>query len=359
MDRKWVDLWQQRLHKGLYPLGILYGSFMKLRSFAYENKILKSWNPPGLCVSVGNLSWGGSGKTPLCQWLIAFFEDKNQKVCLLTRGYKGHNRSLPFLVYPHSSVTHSGDEPLMLARAHSTAYIVVDPKRQRAGKWIAHSFAPDVFLLDDGFQHLGVERDIDLVILGERDVRSQWGQILPAGQWREDSSALSRASALMLHIKPEHFEDIRSDLTDRLGGFHKPLFSFFLRYKGLQRVTDHEFCPIPLKGPYLLVSGVGNPQSVEVTACQAMGQQPRRHIVFPDHHWFSSRDWRELQEESDAQGCSTILCTQKDSVKLEKFADSRLWSIQVEVHFGPCLWTALAFDEWLRQNMISCNKPER
>ncbi len=347
MDRDKPELWQRGLHRGLRPLALVYGRMMRLRTLAYKKRLISSWRPPGICLSVGNLSWGGTGKTPLCQWLISFFEDRDQRVCLLTRGYKGKKRTFPYLVCPDSPVSESADEPLMLARSNRRAFVVVDPKRQRGGRWVAKEYNPDVYLLDDGFQHQKVERDIDLVVLGQTDMLNQWNRVLPQGKWREDSSALFRASAFVLNLSPTEFHGLSPQIRRRLSCFYKPIFSFYLDCCGFYRVADQKFSSRSLDRPYLLVSGVGDPKRIEITAGKAMGERPRRHLVFADHYHFSWADWVLIKQEADREGCHTILCTQKDSGKLEKYADLSLWSIGLQVKFGPCLGSSLSFADWL------------
>lgn len=357
MSKDRLELWQRRLYNGLGPLAFVYKRLMRMRSLAFQKRLLSSWRPPGICLSVGNLSWGGTGKTPLCQWLTSFFQDKDQRVCLLTRGYKGQKRLFPYLVCPDSPVSLSADEPLMLARANRQAYVVVDPKRTRGGKWVAKDYNPDVYLLDDGFQHQRVQRDIDLVILGQTDLGKQWNQVLPQGQWREDLSALFRASAIILHLSSDMFQHLSPEIAGRLSFLRKPVFSFYLNCCGFQRVFDQSFISEPLSEPYLLVSGVGDPKRVELTANQAMRQKPQRHLVFPDHHWFSWSDWVSIKQEADRKGCSTILCTQKDAVKLEKYADLSLWSINMEVKFGPYLGSPMSFSDWLEHKIKTTIRP--
>jgi tetraacyldisaccharide 4'-kinase len=163
----------------LSPPAALYAAVMSLRAAAYARGVLPSWRPPRPCVSVGNIRWGGTGKTPVCSWLLDWAAQSNKQCVLLTRGYRAHPPNLPFLVEPDTSPDEAGDEPLLLARANPAAKIVVDPKRARAGKWAWDAWQPDLFVLDDGLQHMAVARDVNLALLTPQDLDTDWNKVIP------------------------------------------------------------------------------------------------------------------------------------------------------------------------------------
>ena len=148
-------------------------------------------------ISVGNLSAGGTGKTPLTLFLAKGLEAAGWANAVLSRGYGGRRSVDPMSVEPDSDPRQTGDEPLLMAQALGTHRVVVGRKRHAAALR-ALSQRPDLrcLLLDDGFQHLAVARDIDLVLLTPRDLMVGWNLVQPLGSWREDASALARASAL-------------------------------------------------------------------------------------------------------------------------------------------------------------------
>ena len=334
----------------LLPLALPYAGVMRLRAKAFAGHWLRSWRPPVPTISVGNISWGGSGKTPVCEWLIRWSQGRNLRPLLLTRGYKAAPPEYPYRVRSDSPVRCAGDEPLMLFRS-SGADILVDPKRRRSGKWGWDHLQPDLFILDDGFQHLGLERDLDLVLMRPRDLDAEWNRVIPSGPWREGPSALKRASAFVLNASPEEFRDLRPAITRRLGPLNKPIFSFCLRATGCLRISDHSRKSTLPDSRYLLVSGVGNPQAVERTATRFLGREPVRHLVFPDHHAYSAQDWDRMSHASRSLGSIPILCTPKDRVKLEAYPCENLWTLDLELVLGPSFNTPDKLPVWLEHRL--------
>ena len=335
----------------LLPLALAYAGLMRFRAKGFAGHWLRSWRPPVPTISVGNISWGGSGKTPLCEWLIRWCQGRNLRPLLLTRGYKAAPPRYPYRVQADSPARCAGDEPLMLYRS-TGADILVDPKRTRSGTWGWTQLRPDLFILDDGFQHLTLERDLDLVLMRPRDLEADWNRVIPAGPWREGPSALDRASAFVLNASPEAFQDLLPLISTRLGHLDRPIFSFCLRATGCLRVSDRfRNSTLPDSG-YLLVSGVGNPQAVEQTATRFVGRAPLRHLVFPDHHPYSARDWDRIVEAAGSLGSVPILCTPKDSVKLEGYPSLNLWTLDLELVLGPTCHTRRSLPEWLEDRLL-------
>lgn len=337
---------QKALRPVLTPLGLAYSGIMAVRRAFYEKGGFARWSPPAPCVAVGNIGWGGTGKTPLCGWLLNWAAGRSLRAVLLTRGYGARPKAYPYLVPPAGLAEEAGDEPLLLAREHPGAAVVVDPQRTRGGKFAAEKLAPKLFLLDDGFQHLAVERDMNLVLLRAEDLGDQWNRVLPAGSWREGAGALSRAQAFLLKVGPRTFGRLEKPLTERLGPLGKPVFSFTLSPTAVRRVTDGERRTGFEGAPYLLVSGVGNPGQVERTATAFLGRTPDRHLIFGDHHFYTKRDAARIRLEAQARGCAHVLCTPKDAVKLGPMADEDFWTLDLEVRFGSSLFTPARFDEW-------------
>ncbi len=319
---------------------------MEIRSKAYAAGVFKSWHPSVPCISVGNISWGGSGKTPLAEWILQRIISLNKRPALLTRGYRARPPKKPYLVNPQSSPGEAGDEPLMLARSCPGGLVVVDDRRSRAGRWLESKEQPDVFVLDDGFQHLGVHRDLDLVLLRPEDLHKEWNRIIPEGSWREPASALSRATALVLHMSPQEAESMEAAVAKRLRRLARPIFSYHLQIADCYRIKPPRTV-LQEARDYLLVSGVGSPHRLEQSVSEYMGSSPRRHLVFPDHHRYGEKDWQTIKREAARQGCSAVLCTQKDGVKLEPWADESLFEVRAAPVFGPGVCGEAALDEWL------------
>lgn len=335
---------QRRFPSLLMPLGRAYAACMAARRAAWESEILPVFRPSRPVVAVGNIAWGGTGKTPLVDWLLQWAGARGLNPAVLTRGYGARPPQVPFLVGYSHTAEQAGDEPLMLARRNPHAAILVDPLRRRAGRWAERELHPHFYLLDDGMQHLAVRRDLDIVVLRPEDVLDQWNRVIPAGSWREGASALSRAGAFCIKASPAVFSALAPVLEERLAPYGVPVFSFTLRPRHLVRVSPErstETMPDFGGKPYILVSGVGGPGQVCETATNFFGYTPIKHRVFPDHHPYSLEDARSLAQED-----APLVCTPKDAVKLERYAGLDLWTFALETVFGPSLRSEVAFPEW-------------
>lgn len=329
----------------------LYARLMSWREAAYGKNWLPRWRPPVPCISLGNIRWGGTGKTPLCQWLLRWAKNKNLRPALLTRGYKARPPALPYLVRPGSPAGEAGDEPLLLAQGAPWARIVVDPKRIRSGPWAWQQWQPDLFILDDGFQHLSVIRDLDLLLLLPGDLDRDWGRTIPSGPWREGSQALTRADAFLIKANDQECPQLQPLIQARLSRFNKPLFTFSPRPYGLADLHTDQPATQVLKRPYLLVSAVAGPSSVEQTAASLLSTSPAKHFAFPDHHPFSSRDILQILQEAQSLNVQDVVCTAKDAVKLKALPRPEIalkwWRLDMEVVFGQALEGNDCFETWL------------
>ncbi len=337
---------QRVLRPVLRPLGLVYGAAMAVRRQRYEKGAAHVFRPSVPTVSIGNIGWGGSGKTPVVDWLLDWAGQEGLRSVVLTRGYKATPPTLPYVVEADSPASCAGDEPLMLARQHPQARIVVDPVRRRSGAWAEKSLAPDIFVMDDGFQHLAVRRDIDLVLLRPDDLKSEWNCVIPSGSWREGADALTRAGAILIKCSPSEFAALLPDVKKRLGRLSVPVFSFSLQPVGMQSVLGEEIVTSPgmiVRNGYSLFSGVGVPAQVERTVASYVGMSPSRYHVFPDHHDYTPDDVRSMAEEG-----LPLLCTPKDAVKVADLglADVSVWTLVLKTVFGPAWNTPDTFPEW-------------
>lgn len=339
---------QDRFAHLLTPLSKAYARLMNLRAQFYLSGRWASWRPPAPCISVGNISWGGTGKTPVVSWLLDWARSEGLGATVLTRGYGGKPPHFPYTVQLLSPAGEAGDEPLLLKRTHPQARILVDPKRVRAGKSAAKD-QTDLFVLDDGYQHLRIQRDLNLCLLSPRDLDDQWDRVIPAGSWREDVSALDRADAFLINTMFDDDGCLETVAHIKLAVMGKPLFFFRVTARGVANALTGEALDSLAGRRFLLVTAIANPDKVCQTCNSDLGEKPVRHLVYPDHHPFSLADWQGIVAAAERNECSHIVCTPKDAVKLTHFADERLWIPQLTTSFSPA--GSLSFRAWLNERM--------
>lgn len=307
----------------LTPLGKLYGRLMDLRNLLYDRDILKSYDLGVGTISVGNLTTGGTGKTPLVAVIAKTLIDEGETVCILTRGYGRKDPKRRVLVSDGRQVLADaetgGDEPVELAyKLNGKAIIVADRDRVAAANWAREKHGVTAFILDDGFQHRRARRDLDIVCIDATNPCGN-GRILPAGTLRESFKSLSRAHAIVI-ARVEQVDDtleLEMRLRDR-----NPAASIYKSRTEINGLIPLESFPnsrieTDAKAKKLLAfTGLGNPnnffRSLELADYNVVARRS-----FPDHHRFSSNDISGLEmmaKESCAEG---LVTTAKDAVKLD------------------------------------------
>lgn len=274
----------------LNPLSAIYGAVVGARNALYDRRWLHSRSLTGFVISVGNLSTGGSGKTPFVILLGEILKARGVRFDVLSRGY-GRKTHGVLLVDPGGLPRDFGDEPLLISR-RLQAPVIVGEDRYAAGRFAEERFGPQIHLLDDGFQHRGLTRDFDIVLVTPEDARDR---LLPAGRLREPLGSLGRADAVVL-----------------AGGASAD--SFPLAEKMVWRVrrgiAATQVPPRPVA-----FCGIARPQSF-VLQLRAAGIDPVAEAFFRDHHAYTEKDVRDLirlQQRSEAGGFVT---TEKDAVNL-------------------------------------------
>jgi tetraacyldisaccharide 4'-kinase len=264
-------------------------------------------------VSVGNLSVGGSGKTPVVRWLAARLRDEEGTVAVLSRGYGGSFRGDALIVGDGRDVfataDEAGDEPVMLARSLPGVVVAVGPRRDVVGRAVERRFGSCVHVLDDGFQHLRLHRDLDIVCL---DVRDLDDRPLPAGRLREGPEALERAHVVLLTRLEAASEGERRALEARLG----PERTFRVtRQVVCWRTLDGREAATP--GRVFLFAGIARPERFEADAARA-GARVVGCEFFPDHHRYQAKEIERLIGRARAAGAEALATTAKDAVRVER-----------------------------------------
>ncbi len=298
----------------LWPLSLLYGALVRVRNLLYLKGILKSTAPSGVrIISVGNITTGGSGKTPVTIHLAERLKAMGIRVAVLSRGYRRTTRGTRVVSDGQRllvGVYEAGDEPYLMARRLEGVPVVVSESRVKGAELIKERFHPQVILLDDGFQHLAIKRDLDVVLIDTRRLsENHW--LLPSGPLREPLDSLHRADVILLK------EDgpLPGFLASRVG--NKPRWSF--HYRALT-LLDSTFNPVGtpelLRGRRVVaVCGVADPDSF-FTTLEHCGAELVERIALADHHRYSEEDVEDLKKALEKTGAQWLVTTEKDGVKL-------------------------------------------
>jgi tetraacyldisaccharide 4'-kinase len=293
-------------------LASAFGALASLRVAAYRRGLLPRARLGGPVVSVGNLGVGGSGKTPVVARVAEILRDAGERVAVLSRGYGGSFRGDALVVSDGTTVlagaAEAGDEPVMLARALPGVVVAVGRRRDAVGRAVEARFGPRAHVLDDGFQHLRLERDLDLVCL---DVGDLDDRPMPAGRLRERPSALGRADLVLLtRIEAASEEELRA-LEARLGP--ERCFRVGRRVAGWKTLADVPAAP-PARA--FLLAAIARPERFE-TDVAGCGVAVTGRAFFRDHHRFRADELASVAGRARAAGAEAIVTTAKDAVRLE------------------------------------------
>lgn len=311
----------QPVRKGLCWVAGLYGIIIRFRLWCYRNSWLTTTRLPCRVVSVGNLTVGGTGKTPIVILLTEWLSAKGQRVAILSRGYKRTSKAPRLLVSDGSRILvgplEAGDEPFLMARRCPQTIVAVGADRVALGQWVLEQHPVDCIVLDDGFQHRALHRDVDLVLLDATDAAGL-DAMLPAGRLREPLSELGRASAVMITRADSRLDvgAIRSRLR-AISWSSEDTVEVVFRPESLAAIASDAQQPVEwCRGKKVcLVSGIGNSRSFRRLA-ESMGVEILSETAFEDHHGYQHSDIEKIRANLQATGCEIVLTTEKDGGKL-------------------------------------------
>ena len=303
-----------------YVLSLIYGAVLKLRAVLYEKEILKSEKPSCKVISIGNITAGGTGKTPMTVYLAEMLQNQGIKPVIISRGYKGKAEKTGGIVSNGQKILmdsgESGDEPFMMAERLKNIPVIVGKNRIKSSNLAVKYFNPDVILLDDGFQHLKLKRDINIVLI---DSKHPFGNthVMPRGMLREPLSALLRGDIFVL-TRYNDKQNTIFRLNKLTAG--KPIFTSFHKpyiYKIINK-TKTDIKKIRIKGARAVVfSGIAKNEdflkTVKEFKCNIVQQ-----FEFPDHYLYSDRDINKIIYSIKNVHADLLITTEKDYARMDK-----------------------------------------
>ena len=313
----WPALQRLALRAGSVP----YAMAVRLRNAAYRRGWLHSERAPVPVVSVGNLTAGGTGKTPCVEYVARFYRGLDRRVAILSRGYGGAGGR--------------NDEALVLEENLPDVPHLQGADRVALARTAVAELESEVLVLDDGFQHRRLARDLDMVLV---DVTAPWGHghLLPRGLLREPPSSLRRAGIIVLTRCDQTPAEQRERLRQTIARIapHVPVIETTHRPVELSN-SDGQSAPLDIlrDGPTAAFCGLGNPEAYRRTLLD-WGAQPLDFRVYPDHHAYSRADVEELQRWANGLPVgSSVVTTQKDLVKLRlcRLGDRPLWCLRIRL----------------------------
>ncbi len=309
----------------LLPLSLAYGAGVVVRNWFFDIGLLRSQRVSVPVISVGNLSAGGSGKTPFVELLARKLTQKGKKVGVISRGYKRETRGTIVVSNGFAKCAEaadSGDEPAQMASKLSGVVVVVDEHRVRGALYAIQKFGVNVILLDDGFQHRYLHRDVDIVVVPAEEAAHP-GWMIPGGNRREPVSSLNRADVIAISrcssaqefLAAKASIDSRSDkkvigLATKVSAFKRASTGFSVDLAGLRGKSVVAF------------SGIGNPKQFEGTL-HSLGLNVKDHSSFPDHHSYSEHELEELENVVRTSGADYLVTTEKDLARINSGGSTR------------------------------------
>lgn len=335
----------------LRMLSLVYGFGVWLNLSLYKHGLLEKYKLPCFVISLGNITVGGTGKTPTALRLAAHIRDMGYRVVILNRGYRSGWRGQVGVVSDGSkiymSVTEAGDEAYLLAKNLPGVGVVIGKKRAITGNYAVQKLKAEVIILDDGYQHWELDRDIDVVLI---DTINVFGNnfLLPRGTLREPLDNLNRAHACLLTKVDQSTHDARDGIRDIIKCYnqnalivesiHNPRYFIEIEewYKGI-RTKNTTPLEIVQGQKIVALSAIGNPSSFEQTITD-VGAEVVEAVRYPDHHDYTMAEMQQVMQMAVDRGAYAIVTTEKDAVKIpSEFIHSdrplRVYVLGIEVFF--------------------------
>jgi tetraacyldisaccharide 4'-kinase len=318
----------------LFFLSLVYGLLVRLRTGAYAAGLFRKNRLPCRVISVGNITLGGTGKTPTVIHIADLLQKHGRRPLVLSRGYGRKDESATVTVSDGASTVmdpaNSGDEPALIANRLDRIPVVVGSDRYHAGNFAIGRFHPDCIILDDGFQHIRLERDLNIVLIDAGDPFGR-GMLFPAGILREPLSALARADVVVI-TRVERAGD--AALLKETIRMHTAAKIFTARYapRDLVDTASGETRPLTaLHGtPVFTFAGIARPDSL-TSLLGSLGAIVKGTAHYPDHHPYTKIDLARVFQGAVDSGATMVVTTEKDSVRLKGMAHEGVWALRIDM----------------------------
>ncbi|MFN2363763.1 MAG: tetraacyldisaccharide 4'-kinase, partial [Halarsenatibacteraceae bacterium] len=325
-------------------LSYLYGAAVLIRNFMYDKKLLKSDRVNAKTISIGNITTGGTGKTPAVEAFASQLNNSGYETVVISRGYRGDNEK-PLVVSNGEKILAgakcSGDEAFMLANKLSGVPVVICKDRLKAASYVQDQFKPEIILLDDGFQHRRITRDYDIVLI---DATNPFGYnyLIPRGLLRENKGSLKRASGLVVTRADQVSSSKLEEIINELKVYNDSAYIYLSSHESahLQNINGEKFSFNKLNNKNIIAfSGLGNPEAFE-TSLEKEGCNLVKHFIFPDHHSYTRKDFKQIVQELTGKNIDYLITTGKDLVKLDepirdflRIKNISLYSFEIKLAF--------------------------
>ena len=322
-----MKIWKSRIWGIIFwPLSSVYGFLVWVRNRLYEMDILHQTLLNAAVISVGNVTVGGTGKTPMVEKVSRILSEKGYRVAVLSRGYRRKGKGIVVVSNGENVIAtpeQAGDEPLLLAKHLPKVPVLVNRNRAESGRLAEERWGIEVLILDDGFQHRKVQRDLDLVVVDSTTLFGN-SRLLPAGPLREPLNSLKRADVIVFTRVNEcdNWEDgaeriKRVSSATVFSSVHRPLEWVSIGRQGRYSL-DH------LYGKRVVAcSGIGNPDSF-IKTLESLEVDVVRFLRYQDHHWYNEGDLRKIFRTAMRIGVEAVVVSEKDAVRMPV---SRGWEI--------------------------------
>jgi tetraacyldisaccharide 4'-kinase len=322
------------LGAALSVLSLLYRTGIGFRRALYKLGVLRTRDLPCTVISIGNITLGGTGKTPMVIAVARLLAESQRRPAVVSRGYGRRNESETVVISDGSEVLadaqSGGDEPVLIGTRLNGVPVVADRLRRRGAQVALKTFGSGVIILDDGFQHVQLKRDLDIVLVDAAEPFGN-GRLFPAGVLREPVGALKRAHAVVITRAETHGS--LEELKKRIAAVSAArIFTSVHRPVDLVHCRDAGRKPLSvLRGKRVCAfSGIARPASF-LALLKTLGAVIAADRSYPDHHAFSSSDLAEIYKMSADHRAGMIVTTEKDAVRLRELGPEGIWALRIEL----------------------------